>query len=269
MDNEGVRKELFVDFIQQRDQALKALLILTGLSRESLLRLITFVRVVDDSRLGYALSRADWSDEAFDREWTEKHIIKLSQTNRAFAECLVTLFFEGATYDVLKKALPLFELKKLTASKLDLNVNDLIDTIVRYNVRGAYKANRQNNAEILLERILEKHGYEFENGQLANISREMDFIIPNKRRPRVIVESSYAVTTSSAMGDKAKTEMTVAKEIQSYYEYAIFVGFVDGIGWLARQSDLKRLLSAFKNVFTYAPGELDRFIEFLDDVFGR
>ena len=269
VDTQGLTKELFVDFIQQRDHALKALLILTGFSRESLLRLITFVRVVDDSTLNRALRRTDWAGESFDREWTERHIIKLSQTNRSFAECLVTLFFEGATYDVLKRALPLFELKKLSASKLNLNVNDLIDTIVRYNVRGAYIASRLNNPEILLDALLKKHGYKFKKGRLPNVSREMDFIIPNKNRPKVIVESSYVVTTSSAMGDKAKTEIAVAKEIQSYYEYATFVGFVDGIGWLARQNDLKRLLSAFDNVFTYAPEELDRFIEFLNDVFGR
>ena len=269
VDTQGLKKELVVDFIQQRNQGLKALLIPTGISKESLLRLITFVRLVDDATLSRALKREDWAGETFDKEWTENQIIKLSQTNRAFAECLVTLFFEGATYDVLTKVLPLFELKKLKASKLNLNVNDLIDTIVRYNVRGAYKASKSNNAEILLEAILEEHGYEFERGQLPNVSREMDFIIPNKNRPKVIVESSYVVTTSSAMGDKAKTEIAVAKEIQSYYEYATFVGFVDGIGWLARQNDLKRLLSAFDNVFTYAPEELDRFIEFLNDVFGR
>ena len=269
VDAQGLRKELFVDFIQQRDQALKALLTLTGFSRESLRRLITFVRVVDDSTLNHALKHSDWSGEAFDGEWTEKHIIKLSQTNRAFAECLVTLFFDGATYDVFKKVLPLFELKKLSASKFNLKVEDLIDTIVRYNVRGAYKASRFNNPEILLERILENHGYEFEKGQLANISHSMDFIIPNKHRPRIIVESSYVVTTSSGMGDKAKTEISVAEQIRRFYSYATFVGFVDGIGWLARQNDLKRLLSAFDNVFTYAPNELDRFLEFMNDVFGK
>ncbi len=265
----GLKKELFVDFIQQRDQALTALLTLTGFSRESLRRLITFVRIVDDPVLNHALRRLDWSDKAFDREWTEKHITKLSQTNRAFAECLVTLFFEGASYDVLKNTLPLFELKKLSASKLNLNVNDLIDTIVRYKVRGAYTADGLNNPEIILESLLIEHGYNFEQRRLPNVDRDMDFIIPNRHRPKVIVESSYVVTTSSAMGDKAKTEISVASDIQSYYEYATFVGFVDGIGWLARQKDLIRLVSAFDNVFTYAPNELDRFIEFLNDIFGR
>ena len=269
VDTQGLQKELLVDFIQQRNQGLKALLILTGISKENLLRLITFVRIVNDSTLNHALKREDWTNELFEKEWTEKQIIKLSRTNRAFAECLATLFLEGATYDILKKTLPLFELQKLRASKFSFNMTDLIDTMVRYNVRGAYKASKLNNPEILLASILEKHGYEFEQGRLPNISRKMDFIIPNKDRPQVIVESSYVVTTSSGMGDKARAEIVVSEQIQRYYSYATFVGFVDGLGWLARPRDLEKMLSAFGNVFTYAPEELNRFIEFLDDLTGR
>ena len=117
---------------------------------------ITFLRIVDDTTLINALKRSEWAGEPFEKEWTEKQILQLCRTNRIFAECLVTLFFEGATFDVLKDVLPLFELKKLTASKLKLTFDALIDTIVRYNVRGAYKANRLNNPEILLDALLKK-----------------------------------------------------------------------------------------------------------------
>ena len=269
VDDHGLKKELLADFIQHYDKGLRALLTITGISKEYLLRLITFLRIVDDTSLIRTLKRSEWAGDPFDKEWTEKQIIRLCQTNRAFAECLVTLFFEGATFDVLKDRLPLFELKKLSASKLKLTFESLIDTIVRYNVRGTYKASRLNNPEIRLDALLQKHEYGYEKGRLPNVGRTMDFIIPNKDRPQIIVESSYVVTTSSGMGDKARAETRVAEQIRRMYSYATFVGFVDGIGWLARQNDLKLLLSAFDNVFTYAPNELDRFIEFLDDVFGR
>jgi len=36
----------------------------------------------------------------------------------------------------------------------------------------------------------------------------MDFIIPDKINPRIIVESSFLVTTSSGQGDKSKTEIS-------------------------------------------------------------
>ncbi len=59
----------------------------------------------------------------------------------------------------------------------------------------------------------------------------MDFIIPHKREPKVIIESSFLVTTSSGQGDKSKTETNVNSLITKYYPKAKFIGFVDGIGW--------------------------------------
>ncbi|NLL89674.1 MAG: hypothetical protein GX226_00975 [Dehalococcoidales bacterium] len=67
------------------------------------------------------------------------------------------------------------------------------------------------------------------------------------------------------MGDKAKTEMGVAEDIRRYYQNAVFIGFVDGIGWYARQNDLKRLISAFDNVFTFEKSELERFIDYINN----
>ncbi|PIU14162.1 hypothetical protein COT20_02980 [bacterium (Candidatus Gribaldobacteria) CG08_land_8_20_14_0_20_39_15] len=62
------------------------------------------------------------------------------------------------------------------------------------------------------------------------------------------------------MGDKAKTEMELAKDIKRYYPKASFIGFVDGIGWYVRQGDLQRIVSAFDEVFTFQKTELKRFL---------
>lgn len=71
----------------------------------------------------------------------------------------------------------------------------------------------------------------FEKGKFGSIPRTMDFILPDKKSPKIVIESSYSVTTASGMGDKAKTEKTVADYLKKNYQDAIFVGFVDGIGW--------------------------------------
>ncbi|MCK4225067.1 MAG: hypothetical protein KAX39_07790 [candidate division Zixibacteria bacterium] len=71
------------------------------------------------------------------------------------------------------------------------------------------------------------------------------------------------------MGDKAKTEIAVANQLKKFYPYTVFVGFVDGIGWYVRQGDLKRIVSAFENVFTFTEEEIYRFIKFVEDVLGR
>jgi len=91
----------------------------------------------------------------------------------------------------------------------------------------------------------------------------MDFIIPNKKSPRLIIECSYSVTTASGMGDKAKTEKTVADYLKKNYPNVIFVGFVDGIGWYVRRGDLKRMVDAYDFVFTFHQEEMKKFEELL------
>lgn len=87
----------------------------------------------------------------------------------------------------------------------------------------------------------------------------MDFIIPNKTDPKVMIESSYLATTSSGQGDKSKTEIQVDELLKEHYSHARFWGFVDGIGWYVRKQDLQRMVDAYEDVFTFHEAELERF----------
>ncbi len=129
---------------------------------------------------------------------------------------------------------------------------------------------RKNNPETLIELILDKYKIPFERGDLSELvenapdqKRTMDFIIPNKKNPKIIVESSFVVTSSSGQGDKSKTEISIDKLIKEHYPKAKFIGFVDGIGWYVRKGDLKRMVGAYEDVFTFHKNELDRFEKFL------
>lgn len=258
------RKKIAVDFIKQNPDGLSALLALLGLSRESLLRLVTFIRIVDEPTLRRLVNFSKWGivDGEFKSELREDYIVHLARTNDAVALGLVNLFFEGATLPVLRQALPLFEFKKLNFSKLDFSPESLIDTIIRYKTKGAYAAFEENNPTGFVRKILDEHKITYEpNQKIKHIRRSIDFVIPNKMAPKIIIESSYVMTTSSGMGDKAKTEMEVARDIRKYYPDTVFIGFVDGIGWYVRQGDLKRIVSAFDDVFTFRKEELRRFID--------
>jgi hypothetical protein len=257
------RKAIIVSFITDNPDGLRAILTLLGLSKESLLRFITFTRVVNDPALRSLVNYNSWglSDDVFRSELREDYILKLIKDNKDFAEGIVNLFFEGSTLPILRDALPLFEFKKLSFTKLAFSTETLIDTIIRYKAKGAYAAQGANNATGLIRKLLEQALIPFkENPKVLNIRRSMDFAIPNKEQPRIIVESSYVVTTSSGMGDKAKTELEVSSDVKQYFPTARFVGFVDGIGWYVRQSDLKRMVRAFDDVYTFQEQELERFV---------
>ncbi len=231
------------------------------------------MRVVDDDELSKLIHKSKWADMESDadvKEWSDKKIANLLKDNVYFRKGLVNLFFEGATTSVLARMLPLFELKKLSISKLKFEVPAMIDTLVRYKEKGSYSGQAENNPEHFIAEILQQEGVSFEKGDLTELfknepieKRTMDFIIPSKEAPRVIIESSFLVTTSSGQGDKSKTEGNIKKLISKYYPKAAFIGFVDGIGWYVRKKDLMRMVAAYNDVFTFHNDEIERFKKYL------
>jgi len=279
VETEGLRKEIFEWLLKEKENGLRALLALTGFSNEYLKRLTTIIRIVDEPELNSLVYKDKWYKEKNPdniHEWSDSTILKKIQSNEHFRKGLVNLFFEGASIPFLANTIPLFELKKLSISKLNFEIPELIDTIIRYKEKGSYSGMKGNNPEIVIAEILENLGLTYETGDLTELisnapdnKRTMDFIIPNKKNPLIIVESSFLATTSSGQGDKSKTEISIDALIKEHYPEAIFIGFVDGIGWYVRKSDLKRMVTAYEDVFTFHKDELKRFEKLLIKTFKK
>ncbi len=272
IETKGLKESILLEHITEVEDGLDAVLTITGFSKESLLRLVTFIRVTEDEILSKLVNKDAWPSEAFGSEWGLNKIKALIKKNKKFADGVVNLFFKGSTIPVIKKVLPLFEFKKLDINKFSFSIESLVDTIIRYKTKGAYKAEKEGNPEVVIEQILADNKLTFERGKFkipeaGNIPRTMDFIIPNKTKPRLIIECSYSVTTASGMGDKAKTEKTVADYLKKNYPGVVFIGFVDGIGWYVRRGDLKRMVAAYDFVYTFDPDELQEFGELLKVTF--
>ncbi len=264
IEREGLKESVLLEHMTEVEDGLDAILTITGFSKESLQRLVTFIRATEDKTLSILVNKEDWPKEEFNSEWGLDKIKSIIKTNKKFAEGIVNLFFKGPTVPVIKKVLPLFEFKKLDIKKFSFSVESLVDTIIRYKTKGSYKAAREGNPEVVIEQILTSHKLTFEKGKFripetGNIPRTMDFIVPNKTSPKLIIECSYSVTTASGMGDKAKTEKTVADYLKKNYPDVVFAGFVDGIGWYVRRGDLKRMVEAYDFVFTFHKEEVQKF----------
>jgi hypothetical protein len=268
----GLKESVLLEHITEVEDGLYAVLTITSFSKESLQRLVTFIRVTNDETLAKLVNKDSWPSEDFGSEWGLDKIKLFIKENKKFAEGIVNLFFKGSTIPIIKRVLPLFEFKKLDINKFSFSIESLIDTIIRYKTKGAYKAAKEGNPEVVIEQILTENKLTFEKGKFkipkaGNIPRTMDFIVPNKAKPRLIIECSYSVTTASGMGDKAKTEKTVADYLKKNYPGVIFIGFVDGIGWYVRRGDLKRMVGAYDFVYTFSPDELQKFEELLQVTF--
>jgi hypothetical protein len=279
IENKGLKKEIFEDVLTKKENGLRALLALTGFSNETLKRLTTIIRVVDNPELNKLVYKNKWFDDKDVnniKEWSDEKIEKLIKVNEFFKKGIINIFFEGSTVPFLINTIPLFELKKLSISKLKFELPEMLDTLIRYKEKGSYSGMKQNNPEILIEEILDSLNLSFECGDLGELinnapdnKRTMDFIIPNKKNPLIIVECSFLATTSSGQGDKSKTEISIDSLIKSHYPKAKFIGFVDGIGWYVRKGDLKRMVSAYEEVFTFHKEELNRFRRLLIEIFKK
>ena len=275
VETEGLKKDIFEWLLTEKENGLKALLALTGFSNEYLKRLTTIIRIVDNPELSNLVYKEKWYNEKNPdniQEWSDETILKLIQNNEYFRKGIINVFFEGASIPFLTNTIPLFELKKLSLSKLKFEIPELIDTLIRYKEKGSYSGKKENNPETVVAEILEKLGITFETGDLSelianapDIKRTMDFIIPNKKNPLIIAESSFLVTTSSGQGDKSKTEISIDSLIKEHYPQASFIGFIDGIGWYVRKGDLRRMVTAYEDVFTFHNDELKRFEQLLKD----
>lgn len=279
IENEGLKKAQFERLITEKENGLRALLALTGFSNEYLKRLTTVIRVVDNEELTKLVFKDKWrEDEPVEKikEWSDEKIQRMIETNEYFRKGIVNIFFEGSTIPFLSNTIPLFELKKLSISKLKFDVPSMIDTLIRYKEKGSYSGKKENNPEILIENILDKLGIAYEKGDLGELienapatKRTMDFIIPNKKCPKIIAESSFLVTTSSGQGDKSKTEISIDLLIKKHYPKTKFIGFIDGIGWYVRKGDLKRMVAAYEDVFTFHKDELARFEQLMIEEFKK
>ncbi len=275
--NQGCKEEVFVNFIQTNEFGLEALLVLNGIANENLKRIITIARIVKDNDLSMLLNMQHWNTHNTEtdlKEWGDKKIKNLIKNNENFAKGLINLFFQGSSNPFLAKTLPLFELNKLNLQKVNFDKNAMIDTLIRYRQKGSYSGAMQNNPESTIKEILSRLSIYYDSGDLPllglneNLSkRTMDFIIPNKQNPQIIIESSFLSTTSSGQGDKAKTEITVGMLIKKHYPNAKFYGFIDGIGWYVRKQDLRRMVEAYDEVFTFRCDELQRFELMLKNIF--
>ncbi|PIP13222.1 MAG: hypothetical protein COX49_02665, partial [bacterium (Candidatus Stahlbacteria) CG23_combo_of_CG06-09_8_20_14_all_40_9] len=128
----GLKESVLLEHITEVEDGLDAILTITGFSKESLQRLITYIRAREDTILSKIVNKEYWCKEDFEREWNLNKIKSLIKTNKKFAEGIINLFFKGSTIPIIKQVIPLFEFKKLDINKFSFSIESLVDTIIRY-----------------------------------------------------------------------------------------------------------------------------------------
>ena len=276
MIKHGCTKDVLNRFLTKED-ALKAVLGVTAVSFEMLQRIVTIIRREEFEEFTTVFYKDKWNNSNTKTEWGAKKIEKMILENEYFRKAMVNIFFEG-NETILGNMIPKYNSSKMSYDVIR-NITTLseqtIDTMIRYKERGSYAGKKGNNAETVLQTILNAANITYDSGcdlpllaeNEQTLKRTMDFMIPSKENPILIIESSFSTTTSSGNGDKAKTENGGNPLNKKYYPNSTFIGFVDGVGWYTRTKDAERMCVGFDDVFTFHTDELDRFKNLLKKLF--
>lgn len=86
IEQDGLKESVLLEHITTIEDGLDAILTITGFSKESLQRLITFIRVTDDKTLANLVNKNSWPKEDFKIELGLEKIKSIIKTNKKFAE---------------------------------------------------------------------------------------------------------------------------------------------------------------------------------------
>jgi hypothetical protein len=225
-------------FLQKDPDFLGVLLALTNLSQEKFLRILTAQR---------------FAVQDYGREWGPEEIHRRLLRDDAFAEKIARLFLEGRNSELLAEQVADFYLDQLSLPgnwSTIIRDENMIGNIVRKKLVGEYTDQKGEYVErrirAVLERLRERYGVTYAHGQVTSLGKEVDHVIPSLDDPYVMVMVSYMETTSSHQTGRANEqqkmyERIVGDNVRRVPVERVFVNVVDGAGWLARRSDLRKM----------------------------
>jgi len=225
-------------FLKADRNFLGIILALTNLSQEKFLRILSAER----------FARSD-----FGSEWGIDALHRKLEIEIGFAERVAQLFLEGRNSPLLLEQVASFYLDQLSLpiewSSIVQDPN-LIQNIIRRKLAGEYSDAKGDAIEAIirgaLDEIQVRYGVTHGKGQVRLVRKEVDHALPSTDDAYVLIMTSYLETTSSHQTARAneQTEMylTLQQENIRYGSKRILVNFVDGAGWLARRSDLRKMV---------------------------
>jgi|GEM_PF-3003155 len=211
-----------------------------------------------------------------DNKITEKKILSNTSILDAFTELLFTGKYDADLERILNGdivTLKRFNLKDYSTLK-ELFSNE---ALVRRLIEDTYKSRVDNKKGYLVEAsilagVLKEYNIDYESGELPLLGEyfvrqssdsdkksrnpRIDLIVPSKSNPRILIESSYQLTTASSQTKKMDANDSLFAAIERYSQHSgkelVFINFIDGAGWKSRGlDDVSRLVSSCHYAINY------------------
>ncbi len=229
------------DYIRTNPKSLDRITNVMNISEEKFKRIITMLRI----EKGYMPTG----------EWTLTGLRGQMIESSEWMDDVCTLLRDGVRIETYQKMIPGFYLHNFSIDATTMGRianDDDIRRLVRQGCEGKYNNkigdSFYNRVYRYVKKICDKEGLTIvskENCPLAG--RVIPIAIPDIQHPRILIDVTYGITTSSAQtkyAEKTEALCNILRE-KNYQkpdnERIVYVNVVDGAGWVARQSDLNKI----------------------------
>lgn len=231
-------KETLKKYIIDHKDSLDRLTSIAEISEERFKRMVSMIR----KDRGFV----------FSTEWSLRKIRSAMLESPAIMESVINLIWNGKKDPKMQACIPSFYLENMImddSTLAKIQDENIVRQLVKRSLEGTY-SNMIGDAiladiEKELKRVCAKHGLEYQkNVRVPKLDRAVSFVLESPSVPKLILDVSYCVTTSSSQGSKkeaARKTENVIKAEKSYGNNIIYVNFLDGAGWIGRQADLREI----------------------------
>ena len=226
-------KEGLIECIARDKDSLTSILMLMEIPEEKFKRIISMLR--REHRY------------VFSSEWSLEKTRSILLENKKMLNDVCELLLNGADSERFKRKIPDFyrdgfKIDNYTISKLDNR--DELAKLAKRQMDAKYTAGvslafvRKVEEAIKLTCDLEGLTY-VKNKSVDGLEKNYGFIIPDNIQPRILINCSYNITTSSTQSRFSDSVLRTREKIKQSGKKILIVNIIEGAGWIGRQSDLK------------------------------
>ena len=229
------------NYIRTNPKSLDRITSIMNISEEKFKRIITMLRIDK----GYMPTG----------EWTLRSLRNQMTTSAEWMDEICNLLRRGARLEAYQKLIPSFYLTNFSIDVTTIGRlanDDDIRRLVRQGYEGRYNNkigdSFYNRVYSYVKRLCDVEGLTCASKEnLSAVGRMIPIAIPDIKHPRILIDVTYGITTSSAQTKYAEKTEALCDVLRdknyqkSDNERIIYINVVDGAGWVARQSDLNKI----------------------------
>lgn len=185
----------------------------------------------------------------FQTEWGLNKIRTAMMDSPIMMECILNLIWNGKNDENLQACIPAFYLENMAMDEKTLNKlkdEKTVRQLVKKGLEGKYSNGIGDavlsDVERELKRVCAIYGLDYQsNIRVPLLDRAVSFVIESPNDPKLILDVSYSVTTSSSQGSKKEAARKTVESRKKVGSNFVFVNFLDGAGWIGRQADMREI----------------------------